>query len=401
MSDERYLLVFNAGSSSLKVEVFDAGAGSPSRLRGEVSDLGRPLSALALGAAPVERIEGVGGAGDAAALVLERLLAGVDGLRLTPINVAASGHRVVHGGQAFSAPTRVTASAFDTLRSLSSLAPLHNPPALAVMQAVGERFPSVPMVAVFDTAFFHDLPESVRTYAIPVEWTRRFGIRRYGFHGLAHQYMAQHLNGAAASPAASARAVTLHLGQGCSATALRNGRPVETSMGFTPLEGLVMGTRCGDLDAGVVLQVAKMGYTWREIDDALNRQSGLLGLSGVSDDVRELLELEEKRHAGALLALAAFYHRLHKYVGAYACVLGGLGALAFGGGIGEHSPAVRARICAGLAWLGLEIDPQANTECVGRAGRISTSASAIEVHVFAVDEEALIAEATRTLLDAS
>jgi acetate kinase len=399
VSTERYLLVLNAGSSSLKFEVFAASEGLPSRLAGAIRDLGRPASTLVLGAREPESAAHLAGAGPAAALVLERLCDGVDGVKLTAENLIGSGHRVVHGGDVFSAPTRITVSAFDTLKSVSHLAPLHNPEALAAMQAVGDRFPQRPIVAVFDTAFFHDLPQSVRTYAIPAEWTRRYGIRRYGFHGLAHEYMATRIRGIVRDPEAGGRVVTLHLGQGCSAAALRRGRPVETSMGFTPLEGLVMGTRPGDLDAGVLLHLARLGLDWREIDEALNRESGLLGLSGASDDVRELLRLEANRHAGAALALAAFYHRVHKYLGAYAAVLGGVGALVFGGGIGEHSAEVRARICAGMTWLGLELDPAANARCVGREGCISTPASRIEVHVVPVDEEALIAAAALGVLE--
>ncbi len=398
MSGERLLLVFNAGSSSLKFELF-AAEGPTRRFRARIEDLDRPEPLLVLGDRPPEPLVGIGGAGEAAGVILDRLQAGVDGSALEPGSLVGSGHRVVHGGPTFSAPVRVTASVFDRLKTLSSLAPLHNPHALAVMEAVGERFPSLPMAAVFDTGFFRDLPESVRTYAIPSEWTRRYGIRRYGFHGIAHEYMAGCLR-AAASPAAFGRSVTLQLGQGCSAVALRNGRPVETSMGFTPLEGLVMGTRSGDVDPGVLMHLARLGLAPRDIDDALNRRSGLLGLSGASNDVRELLRLEGERHPGATLALAAFYHRLHKYLGAYAAVLGGLGVVAFGGGIGEHSAEVRARVCAGLAWLGLELDAEANAACIGRAGRISTSASAIEAHVIPVDEEAVIANATLGVLDA-
>jgi acetate kinase len=399
VSAERYLLVFNAGSSSLKFEVFAAVEGLPSRLAGAVRDLGRPTSTLVVGAREPETVADLAGAGPAAALVLERLCAGVDGVRLTAQNLIGTGHRVVHGGEVFSAPTRITVSAFDALKSLSHLAPLHNPEALAAMQAVGDRFPQLPIAAVFDTAFFHDLPQSVRTYAIPAEWTQRYGIRRFGFHGLAHEYMAKRIPHMIRKPEAQGRVVTLHLGQGCSAAALRHGRPVETSMGFTPLEGLVMGTRPGDVDAGVLLHLARLGLGWREIDDALNRESGLLGLSGASDDVRELLRLEANRHPGAALALAAFYHRVHKYLGAYAAVLGGLGAVVFGGGIGEHSAEVRARICAGLSWLGLELDAAANAACVGREGCISAPASRIEVHVVPVDEEPLIAAAALGVLE--
>ncbi|HEU4618985.1 MAG TPA: acetate/propionate family kinase [Gammaproteobacteria bacterium] len=397
MTEERYLLVLNAGSSSLKFELFAARASLASVLAGAVRDLKRPRSTLAIGDLE-ETLPGIAGAGDAAALILDRLCAGAAGIRVGADNLVATGHRVVHGGELFSAPTRVTVSVFDALKSLSHLAPLHNPEALAAMQAVGDRFPAVPIVAVFDTAFFHDLPESVRTYAIPGEWTRRHGIRRYGFHGLAHEQMATRVTSLVRRPDAAGRAVTLHLGQGCSAAALRNGRPVETSMGFTPLEGLVMGTRCGDLDPGVLVHLGRLGLGWREIDDALNRESGLLGLSGASDDVRELLALEAERHAGAALALAAFYHRVHKYLGAYAAVLGGLGAIVFGGGIGEHSPEVRARICAGMHWLGLELDAAANAACSGREACISAASSSIEVHVVPVNEEPIIAEAALRVL---
>src|SRR5690606_12094475 len=194
------------------------------------------------------------------------------------------------------------------------------------------------------------------------------------------------------------RMVTLQLGQGCSAAALRDGRPVETSMGFTPVEGLVMGTRSGDIDAGVLLYLAQQGYSWDELEDLLNRQGGLLGLSGESDDTRALLELEARQHPAARLALQVFCHRLLKSVGAYAAVLGGIDVIAFGGGIGENSPVIRSRVCSGLGWLGAQLDEEANAECTGKGGRISTDESSIDVHVVPVDEEPLIAAATWHIL---
>lgn len=390
------LLVFNAGSSSLKFEVFDCAAPLESVVHGAVSGIGRSRATFTVTGRDPELLEHVAGAGDAAALVLERLCDAAIGLEER--DIVASGHRVVHGAERFSAPVRVTVSVFDALKSLVHLAPLHNPQSLAVMEAVGERFPDVPMVAVFDTAFFHDLPQPAREYAIPDEWAERYSIRRYGFHGIAHQCIAGQMQRAGADGRPPRRVLSLHLGQGCSITALEDGRPVETSMGFTPLEGLVMGTRSGDVDAGVLLHLARLGVDWKALDEGLNRQSGLLGLSGETDDVRELLELEARGHAGALRALAVFHHRVRKYAGAYAAVLGGVDAIAFGGGIGENSPPVRARICAGLAWLGLELDPEANASCVGRAGRISTDASAIEARVVPVDEEPVIAESVLALL---
>ena len=397
MNGRDLLLVFNAGSSSLKFEVFEPGAPPRSLLHGAIRDIGRTRPLLTIGDANEIPVS-VAGARDAAVLVLDRLCRGDDGVRLSARNLLGTGHRVVHGGAAFSEPVRVTASVFDTLKSLVDLAPLHNPPSLAVMEAVGERFPQVPIVAVFDTAFFHDLPEPARDYAIPRDWAERHAIRRYGFHGIAHRYLAARVAEAPRDGPPPRRVLSLHLGQGCSITALDQGRPVETSMGFTPLEGLIMGTRSGDVDAGVVLQLVREGHGVHDLDDALNRRSGLAGLSGVSGDVRDLLELESRGHDGARRALAAFHHRLHKYLGAYTAVLGGVDAVVFGGGIGENSPVVRERACAGLHWLGLELDSDANRSCAGAAARISAAASRIEVHVFPVDEEPLIAEAAMSVL---
>ena len=395
MNHPRYLLILNAGSSSLKFGIFDWAIGLRSRLRGAIRDVGSSTSTFSTGDGEAEVIDGFSSAADAVPILLERLATGVGDLVLNSENIAATGHRVVHGGEHFSAPVRIDAPVLEKLESLSHLAPLHNPPTLAVIEAVAERFPNAPAVAAFDTAFFHDLPEAARTYAIPSDWRARYGIRRYGFHGIAHQFMWLQLAGQTHHP--PERLVSLHLGQGCSAAALMNGRPVETSMGFTPLEGLIMGTRPGDLDAGVILHLAQQGHDSSALEDALNRGSGLLGLSGVSHDVRELLEMESK-HEGARLALAAFCHRVHKYLGAYAAVLGGVDALLIGGGIGENSPDIRARICAALHWLGLELDDAANARCVGKAGRISTDGSAIEVRVIPVDEEPVIAEATWKVL---
>ena len=420
------LIVFNAGSSSLKFEVFAERAKPAERAKhaerrhrapeslvdGAVSDLQGPAPSLRIGDGspePLPAFDGAGGlagaAGEAAALVLDRLTGGHAGVGIAVRDIAATAHRVVHGGETFTAPVAVTAAVLDALRALTPLAPLHNPVAIAVIEAVGERLPDLPAVAVFDTAFFADLPPAARSYAVPEEWARHHGIRRYGFHGLAHEYMARRLretgdNGTAGGQRAPSRAISLHLGHGCSAAALRDGRPVETSMGFTPLEGLVMGTRAGDLDPGIVFWLARSGWSIDAIDDALNARSGLLGLSGVSSDSRELLALAAEGHEGAALSLQVFYHRLHKYLGAYTAILGGLDALVFGGGIGEHSAEVRAGVAAGLGWLGLELDQAANEAAVGRDGRISSAGSSIDVQVVRVDEESMIAEAALGMLPA-
>jgi acetate kinase len=379
-ADQSLVLALNAGSSSLKVE-------STARLDG----IGRKHARLR-----VDDVAFSGGAvsdhARAAELLLKRLLPGSS---TAASRLVAIGHRIVHGGTQFTAPVRITTDVWRQLDALRELAPLHNPPALTVVRATATRYPRVPLYAVFDTAFFLTLPPHAREYALPAEW--RFGrsLRRFGFHGLAHEYLAR---GARELPGSRRRLVTLQLGHGCSATALLDGKPIDTSMGFSPLEGLIMATRPGDLDAGVLLELARRGESWSTISHVLHRESGLKGLSGASGDVRELLELEAHGHEGAALAMAAFHHRLLKYLGAYAALLGGLDAIAIGGGIGENAPAVRARICRDLEWLGVRLDAAANEETIGAAGRITAASSSVTVDVIPVDEEILIAERVRDSL---
>ncbi len=394
-----YVLVLNAGSSSLKFEAYERDPSWRALLRGGVRDIGRPAPVLEWSGRADERLEHVDAHAAAAALVMDRLEQGPAQSSAGP--PALTAHRVVHGGEVYTAPQLVTAEVRERLEALTPLAPLHNPPALAVMDAVGERFPGVPMVAVFDTAFFSELPEHVRRYAVPEAWHERERIQRYGFHGIAHRYLRDRLAELRGNAELPARVVTLHLGQGCSITALRDGVPVETSMGLTPNEGLIMGTRSGDLDAGAVTHMARAGLSWQALDRQLNRESGLLGLSGASDDMRELVELERAGHAGARLAIEAFCHRARKYVGAYAAVLGGVDALVFGGGIGENAPSIRARICAGLEWLGLELDAGLNADNGARQPRISAAGSTIDVYVVAVREEDAIGRAGVACLEAA
>lgn len=397
MTDPRYLLVFNAGSSSLKFELFVHQRTWRRDLRGAVTNIGRAGSSLELdGNAPPRSVDAADH-GEAVRIVMRQIFDGPEAIDRR--QVLATGHRVVHGGEFFSEPALIEPPVIARLESIADLAPLHNPPALKVVQTVQQWLPGIPMVAVFDTAFFRDLPEHAAAYAIPSDWRERYRIRRYGFHGIAHEYLSRRYLSLTGSGRTPQRVVSLQLGQGCSVTALLDGRPVETSMGFTPLEGLIMGTRAGDLDAGVVLHLARQGVSWQSLEDALNRKSGLLGLSGASDDVRELLQLEQTQHPGACLAMAAFCHRIHKYVGAYAAVLGGIDAVLFGGGIGENAPMVRSRVCKGLEWLGLDVDEQANAACTaaqtkGSETRISSASSTIEVYVIPVREEEAIARAT-------
>jgi acetate kinase len=389
------VLALNAGSSSLKFQAFAASLPLRSLVRGAVHDLGKRGCALRVEGGDDELLGGPLKPAEAVERVLDRLFGGAFGVDLAAHRVVATAHRVVHGGT-FSAPMLVTPEVEAQLRALGNLAPLHNPPAIAVMEAARAALGPVPLFAVFDTAFFRNLPEPARVYAIPARWRERFAIERYGFHGIAHEYLAS--RAASLGRDAPRRLLTLQLGQGCSVTALANGRPVETSMGFTPLEGLIMGTRPGDLDAGVLLHLARQGTTWEALQHALQHESGLLALSATSDDMRELTRLEAEGHHGARLAVAAFCHRLCKYIGAYAAVLGGVDAIAFGGGIGEHSPSIRARVCERLAWLGLALDEIANERTVGTEARISSAASSIDVYCIPVREEELIAGAALELL---
>jgi acetate kinase len=386
------LLALNVGSSSLRAKLYVLEGSalrieSAARLEGvgrkharlRVDDVGFPVGP-------------VGDHARAAELLLERMLPVSGG---AASRLVAIGHRIVHGGAQFTRPVRITTDVWHKLDALREVAPLHNPPALTVVRATAARYPRVPLYAVFDTAFFADLPAHAREYALPAEWRFGRGLRRYGFHGLAHEHLAREARRLGSK---CRRLVTLQLGNGCSAAAVLDGKPIDTSMGFSPLEGLIMATRPGDLDAGVLLELARRGESWATISHMLHREAGLTGLSGASADVRELLELEAQGHEGATLALAAFHHRLLKYVGAYAAMLGGLDAIAIGGGIGENSPVVRARLGRDLEWLGVRLDTAANEDAVGVAARITTADSRVAIDVIPVDEEYLIAEGVRESL---
>ncbi|MDY6917699.1 MAG: acetate/propionate family kinase, partial [Chloroflexota bacterium] len=328
---------------------------------------------------------------------INRVLAWLDSSgALEGRGLSGVGHRVVHGGSRFVEPTLIDEHVIDAIETAGELAPLHNRPALnAIRAARAMAGTGVPMVAVFDTAFHNTMPQAAALYAIPPELASRHRIRRYGFHGLAHRYMAERYAAATSTPAATTRLVTLHLGNGCSATAIEGGRSVDTSMGFTPLEGLVMGTRSGDIDPSVLGYLARSeGVDFAEVEEWLNTRSGLLGLSGRSRDMRELLEAESAGDAAAALAIDMFCYRARKYVGAYLAVLHGADAVLFGGGIGENAPAVRARICAGLEWCGLRLDRERNSSTVGTEGRITADDAPVHACVVPVDEASVIVSDT-------
>ncbi len=391
------VLVLNAGSSSLKFGLYAVEAGPPRRLaRGVVERIGdRGTATLSMKDRPAERrsVEAADHA-DATRRVLEWIRS-VD----LPA-VAAVGHRVVHGGAQFTAPTRIDDEVLGAVEALQGLAPLHNAPALQAIRACRKRLgPTLPMVAVFDTAFHATLAPEAREYAVPPEWARIHGVRRYGFHGLSYRSVLGRYAAMTSTPAERATIVALHLGAGASAAAIRAGRSVDTSMGFTPLEGLVMGSRAGDIDPSVVAHLARGARVDPgEVVRWLNERAGLLGVSGRSADVRDLLTADDPR---AQLALRMFCYRARKYLGAYLAVLGGAEAVVFTGGVGEHVPEVRAEICRGMQWCGLTIDDARNRATVGTAGRISADGAGIAAFVIPSDEERVIVEDTVACLGPS
>lgn len=395
------ILVLNCGSSSLKFELFSFDGSSPDGTRLAEGNVG------GIGGRAAIRIQLTGGGREqVAADIVDHAAATHWALRWLAANMMRSppdavGHRVVHGGPRLFAPALIDERVLGEIAAAGELAPLHNGGALDAVTAARDVLgQSVPMVAVFDTAFHHDLPERAARYAIPPEIADAHGIRRYGFHGLAHRYMSERAAARLPSlPAADLRLITMQLGSGCSAAAVRGGRPVDTSMGFSPLEGLIMATRSGDIDPAVVRYLCERArMTPGEVDAWLNQRCGLLGLSGASGDVRELLALASRGDARAALAVDMFCYRLRKYIGSYLAVLGGADAIVFGGGIGENAPEIRARACRGMEWCGLRLDEARNARLVGAEGVISADASPIRAVVIPVDEEIIIAHDTLACL---
>jgi acetate kinase len=311
--------------------------------------------------------------------------------------LGAVGHRMVHGGE-FRESVRIAPEIRARISALAELAPLHNPPGLETLAAAEAELPGVPHVAVFDTAFHASLPPAARTYAVPGSWTRAWGIRRYGFHGLSHAYCAGRAAELLARPLAELRLVICHLGHGCSAAAVLAGRCVDTTMGFTPLDGLMMATRCGSLDPGIVLHVQlEHGLSAKQVEEALNRESGLLGVSGVSGDMREVLASARAGDERAQLALDVYAHRVRAAIGALTATLGGIDALVFTAGVGEHAAEVRAASCRGLECLGLELDAAANARCRADAD-VARRDSRARILVIATREDlTMLAEVIRVI----
>lgn len=398
------ILVINSGSSSIKFRIFEAAAFEVIA-DGVVERIGEERSSLHYrycdGAAFSEHHDDdidIPDHGSGLREIVRRLsdYTGAAGEKLQGI-----GHRVVHGGEHYSAPVLIDAEVIETIRALTPLAPLHNPANLKGVEVAQRCFAHVPQVAVFDTAFHHTLPEHAYRYALPAECYEQHHVRRYGFHGISHQYVAKRAAALLDMPLQSLKLITLHLGNGASAAAIKQGRCVDTSMGMTPLEGLMMGSRCGDLDPAVPLYLARtMDRSDEEIDQLLNEQSGLVGVCGVKD-MREVHQGIAKGDADARRALEMYCYRIRKYIGAYYAVLGGVDALVFTAGIGEHDAEVRWRSCEGLEALGIAIDARSNEAVNSSAAEIQRADADVRVLVVPTDEEREIARQTLMLINES
>lgn len=398
------ILVLNSGSSTLKFKILilerDTLHGEERTVaQGVVERIGT-LGILKFvdekGRGLEERI-GISDHGKATQKVLDWLnLLGYLGNR----GIDAVGFRVVHGGPHFLEPTLIDDQVLEALERISHLALLHNHPSIQSIRMV-KRILGVktPLVAVFDTAFHSEMPERACRYPIPFDLTEKHYLFRYGFHGIAHQYMFERYIHLTSTPREKTKMITLQLGSGCSAAAIEKGRSIDTSMGLTPLEGLMMGTRSGDVDPHLPnLLAQREGITLSEVETILNRKSGLLGVSGYSQDVRELLERESQGDENSTLALEMFCYRVKKQIGAYFAALGGAEVLIFGGGIGENSPVIRNRICAGMEWCGMRLDENQNRKTIGKEGKIHEEGSKVAIYVIPVDEASIIGRETLKFL---
>ena len=397
-----HVLVINSGSSSVKAQLVEVAedatrvqTNQPPLLRATIKGVGGIATFEAMGRDvhhSTARLE-IRDHAHALRVLFERLAGALSGIE-------AVGHRVVHGGEQYVEATLISEQVEAGIDSLSELAPLHNPACLSGIRGARKVLgSSVPMVAVFDTAFHQTMPEVAKQYALPMEMAERHRIRRYGFHGIAHASLAHGYAACTGDELTGVKLITVQLGNGCSVAAIAQGRSIETSMGFTPLEGLVMGTRSGDVDASIVGYLSNRGKVEvTEVERWLNERSGLLGLSGRSNDMRELLDAAEQKDKRAEFAIDVFCYRARKYLGAYLAVLNGADAIVFGGGIGDNAPEIRKRICRNMEWCGLTLDLDRNGRAVGlspgHAALISSEGSRPAAYVVAADEETWIAMET-------
>jgi len=397
-----YIFVLNCGSSSLKYQLLDM-VNERRVAVGLVERIGMEGSVLAYAPASGDKVEETVDIADhqvAVRKVLDKLADPHVGVVKSLADITAIGHRVVHGAEKFSASVLINGAVLDALKDCIPLAPLHNPANIIGIEAMLRALPGVPNVGVFDTAFHATMPMESYLYAVPYEWYEQHHVRRYGFHGTSHRFVAERAAQMLGIAKDQFNCITCHMGNGSSYAAVKDGQSFDTSMGMTPLEGLVMGTRCGDIDAGIAnFLAANVNMSFAEIDNALNKKSGLLGISGLSSDMRDLESAAKAGHARAKLAIDVLRHRALKYIGAYAIELGRVDAIIFTGGIGENAIAFRGSVVERLSILGIKLDAAANN-VRGKEALISTADSSIKVLVVPTNEELVIARDTQAIITA-
>ncbi|MEA2063250.1 MAG: acetate kinase [Gemmatimonadota bacterium] len=398
------IFIINCGSSSVKYQLIRTET-EESMARGSVERIGMSGAVLSL-----KRSDGYKAEFGIEILdhtqAIEQILVYLEhekhGVIKHKSEIEAVGHRVVHGGQQLTESTLIDEKVMSKIRQCIELAPLHNPHNLRGINAARQNLPGIPQVAVFDTAFHSMIPAKAYLYALPYVFYVRDEIRRYGFHGTSHFYVASRAAELCCKDLDECKIITAHLGNGCSISAVDGGTSVDTSMGLTPLEGLVMGTRSGDIDPSIILQImGREELTLAEANNLLNKHSGLQGLSGTSSDMRDLIKVAEKSDERANLAIDVYCYRLTKYIGAYAAAMGGLDSLVFTAGVGENSPLIRAKTCAGLEFMGVELDEQANEQAVGKEMLISKKDAPVKVYAIPTNEELVIARDTEKIVNSS
>ncbi len=393
------ILVVNCGSSSIKYQLFNM-IDESVLAKGLVERIGLEGALLTHQPTGKEKVvlkADIKNHSVGIRMVLDALTDKEHGVLKSMKEINAIGHRVVHGAEKFADSVLITPAVMDALEECIDLAPLHNPPNILGINACSELMPGTPQVGVFDTAFHQTMPKHAFLYGLPYEAYEKYGVRRYGFHGTSHRYVSQRVGELMKEHMTNLRIITCHLGNGASIAAVKNGKSVDTSMGFTPLEGLVMGTRCGEIDPAILTYLMKKeGLTPDQVDNYLNKKSGVLGLSGVSSDFRDIEEAANAGNERAQLALDVFAYKVRKYIGGYVAAMGGVDAIAFTAGLGENSISMRDKICQGLEYLGTRIDPVKNN-VRGKAAEISVDGAKVKIYVVPTNEELVIARDTKAI----
>lgn len=397
------ILVLNCGSSSIKYQVIDMTDASGKLLaKGLVERIGLPegdLTHKPVGKTPFEVHQPIPDHTTGIKLVLDALTDPAHGVISSLDEVKAVGHRVAHGGEYFPESCLVTGDVKEKIRSLCQIAPLHNPASLEGINAVETVLPGTPQVTVFDTSFHQTIPAVNYMYALPYEYYEKYRVRKYGFHGTSHKYVARVGAELAGLDFENSKIITCHIGNGGSVTAVLNGKSFDTSMGFSPLDGLVMGTRCGQVDASAITFIgAKEGMSYAELETMMNKKSGVQGLTDISSDMRDIDRAYEEGNPRAILARDMYYRRIKKFVGEYAAEMGGVDLIVFTGGVGENSSDMRESVCTGLEFMGVKFDPEANRGARGVNKLLSKADSKVKVAVIATDEELMIATDTYNLV---